>query len=75
MPKTENELSHIDVHSLVQELADRMELNEEERDKFTERCMTRAGYKPTKTYAPPEGEESGRSSGERKSRGGWFPSE
>jgi hypothetical protein len=71
MAKNENELSHIDVHALVQELADRMELNEEEQDKFTDRCMTRAGYKPTKTYAPPEGKDNERSESERRSKG-WF---
>lgn len=78
-----HELEKVDCQDLVEELADRMELDGEEREKFVDRCMTRAGYTATSTWVPPDGKEHGSGSGsgsgesethERRSRG-WFPNE
>ena len=73
MPK--RELEHIDCLKMVEELATRMNLEEEERRKFIERCMARAGYTPHYTWVPPNDDKSkSGSTGERTSRGkGWFP--
>lgn len=71
-------LSDFDFPELVKEVADRMELNEEESNKFYHNCMTRAGYQPRTDYSPPGGKDGGSGEsgkGERKSRGGWFPSQ
>jgi len=71
----DRELGNIDCQDLAEELADRMNLEDEEREKFIERCMTRAGYTPHHTWVPPDDDKSkSGSTGERTSRGkGWFP--
>jgi hypothetical protein len=70
----DHDLKDLDCQALAEELADRMELDEDERKKFIHRCMTRAGYKATNTWVPPEDSEHGSgSSGSDRRTKGWFP--
>lgn len=46
-------------HARAMELADEMELDEDETDGFIERWMTKKGYKPVKSWADPEPQQQG----------------
>jgi hypothetical protein len=52
MPTTTNPLTNVECEDLVDELCDRMDLDDDERAKFKNRCMTRAGYKAVPQYVP-----------------------
>jgi hypothetical protein len=70
MPRNENSLANVECQDLVEELANRMDLKDEEREKFTHRCMTRAGYTAVPQYVKPENEGKGRTRS-RQSNDDW----
>jgi hypothetical protein len=48
--------------------ADMLGLDDDEREEFIRKCMTRAGHKPILTWTDPEPEGK-----EGKTGSGWFP--
>jgi len=73
----DNSLENLSPHELVEELSHRMQLNEDEADKFRHAVLTRCGYTRKQDWTPPEGDKGDKprpspEHGERR-RGGWFP--
>jgi len=53
------ELQKYDDDELIQELSERMELQDEEAAKFHAACMERLGYKPVQNFVVPDTDDTG----------------
>jgi hypothetical protein len=73
------DLEHADCTELVDELASRMNLSEEDTKRFRRECLTRAGYKPEVTYVKDSSSNSNEKSGgnrreSRRDDSDWYAS-
>jgi hypothetical protein len=63
-------LADVECQDLTEELADRMDMEGDERDKFIHRCMIRAGYKAVPEYVKDTDKDDVNSKDKGKGRNG-----
>jgi hypothetical protein len=63
-------LADAECQELAEELAGRMDLDDEERGKFIHRCMLKAGYKAVPEYVKDDDKDKANGNGKTKGRNG-----